>query len=55
MSAKATGLGKANTDEFGPLNRDHGQGRTPLRVKEDVAHGRRDCGKGERAKEAEPN
>jgi hypothetical protein len=46
MSGKATGLGKANTDEFGPLNCDHGKGRTPLHVKEDVAHGQRDCGEG---------
>ena len=27
VSFKATGPGKANTDEFGPLNCDHGKGR----------------------------
>jgi hypothetical protein len=32
------------TDEFRPLDCDHGKGSTPLRVKEDVAHRRRDCG-----------
>ena len=42
MSGKPT-AGKKKvrifTDEFRPLNCDHGKGSTPLRVKEDVAHG----------------
>lgn len=48
MSGKATGPGKAkkHTDKFGPLDCDHGKSCTPLRMKEDVAHGRRDCGEG---------
>ena len=34
------------TNEFGPLHGDHGKRGAPLRVKEDVAHGRRDYGVG---------
>jgi hypothetical protein len=30
------------TNELGPLHGDHGKRGAPLRVKEDVAHGRRD-------------
>jgi hypothetical protein len=37
------------TDEFGPFDCDHSKCSTPLRVKEDIAHGWRDCGEGGRS------
>lgn len=44
---------KIITNKFGPLDRDHGEGSTPLGVKEDVAHGRCDCDEDRRMRDSQ--